>query len=93
LSQRIKSVKSFPHTNNQEQVIICSHQFVFCTNTELKPLVTKEVEGLTRSGLLPVAVSRYKAMITGYIRSLSPQRFTFASEQIPIALGNTANGA
>jgi hypothetical protein len=73
-------------------VTACSHQFVFCTNTALKPLVNKVVEGLTLSGL-PVAVCRYEAMITGYIGLLSPQRIAFAGEQIPIALGSAVNGA
>lgn len=83
-----------PHTNNQPQVMTCSHLLVFCANTELEPLVDKAVEGLGRTGLPPEAVSQYAAMIKDYIGSMSPeQRLAFAREQIHIALGNAVNGA
>jgi nitroreductase len=84
----------FPHTNDQQQVTTCSHLLVFCANTDLGSLVDKAVEGLARSGLPAESVSRYGAMIKGYIGSMSPeQRLAFAREQIHIALGNAVNGA
>jgi nitroreductase/dihydropteridine reductase len=92
-ASRIKK-NLLPYTNNQQQVVTCSHLFVFCANTELEKLVDKVVEGLSHSGLPQETVSQYAATLRAYIGSMSPeQRLAFAREQIHIALGNAVNGA
>jgi nitroreductase len=90
---RIKE-KLLPATNNQPQVITCSHLLVFCANPELEPLIGKVEDTLNQTDMPKDVIGQYIQLITGYVTTMTPDRkLAFAREQVHIALCNAVNGA
>jgi nitroreductase len=90
---RIKE-KLLPATNNQPQVVTCSHLLVFCANPELEPLIGKVEDTLNQTDMPKDVIGQYIRLITGYVTTMTPDRkLAFAREQVHIALCNAVNGA
>lgn len=90
---RIKE-KLVPATNNQPQVVTCSHLLVFCANPELEPLIGKVEDTLNQTDMPKDVIGQYIQLITGYVTTMTPDRkLAFAREQVHIALCNAVNGA
>jgi nitroreductase len=90
---RIKE-KLLPATNNQPQVVTCSHLLVFCANPELEPLIGKVEDTLNQTDMPKDVIGQYIQLITGYVTTMTPDRkLAFAREQVHIALCNAVNGA
>jgi nitroreductase / dihydropteridine reductase len=90
---RIKE-KLLPATNNQPQVVTCSHLLVFCANPELEPLIGKVEDTLNQTDMPKDVIGQYIRLITGYVTKMTPDRkLAFAREQVHIALCNAVNGA
>ncbi|MEN6442952.1 MAG: NAD(P)H-dependent oxidoreductase [Methanoregula sp.] len=82
------------HSNNQPQIMSCSHLLVLCANTELELLVNHVEQRLESSGMPDEARNQYIGMIREYIGAMNPERrLSFAREQVFIALANAVNGA
>jgi nitroreductase len=91
-----KNVKEqlYPATNNQDQILTCSHLLVFCANPDFDGLIKKVGQLLKKSG----APDDVRNMVVGIAKEMtgkmSPeQKLCWAKSQVFLALGNAVNGA
>jgi nitroreductase len=81
----------YPASNNQQQIITCSHLLIFCANTDVNGIIDKIEKDMISSGVLNT--DYIKSMRSSVNKMNDQQLLAWTQRQLYIALGNAVNGA
>lgn len=81
-------------TWNQQQIVSCSHLFVFCADINILENINRLEKLMIQNGANAEAIKGYIKMMKDFEKNLSnDQKLSWAQRQTYIALGNALNGA
>jgi nitroreductase len=86
--------KLFPATFGQNQVLACSHLFVFCADTDYAAIIKTVSKSMAAAGIPDPQREAMMELAANVANGMAPeQRLQWSKEQVYIALGNCLNGA
>ena len=94
VSDQATKDKLFPATFGQNQVLACSHLFVFCADTDYAAIIKTVSKSMAAAGIPDPQREAMMELAANVANGMTPeQRLQWSKEQVYIALGNCLNGA
>jgi nitroreductase / dihydropteridine reductase len=94
VADRETKEKLFPATFGQNQVLDCSHLFVFCADSDYEGIISTVGKSLQAAGVPDPQRETMMEFAANVANGMTPEkRLQWSKEQVYIALGNCLNGA
>jgi len=94
VSDRETKEKLFPATFGQNQVLDCSHLFVFCADTDYAAVIRVVDKAMRAGGVPDPQREAMMELAANVANGMTPeQRLNWSKQMVFIALGNCLNGA